>query len=141
MRCTLWCSVRVDCAGNDLQQFNRAPCLGLVIASQSLKAGHGLLVHGLAKFQCLSVKFASQGLTFPGDFLVLLVRSRHSLKFQAVKFQTLGLEIWRIRPPPCHTPRCACLDSMSKLGSIATQSCSTASMQETFMPYNSKPES
>ena len=101
--------------GNDLQQFNRVPCLGLVIASQSLQVGHALVVHELAKFQCLSVKCTFQGLTLPGEFLSLLVRSRHTLKFQALKFQTLGFEIWLIRPPPFRSPRFACLDSMYKL--------------------------
>ena len=35
-------------------------------------------------------------------------------KFQALKFQNSGPEIWRIRPPPFHTPPFACLTMEEK---------------------------
>ena len=68
---------------------------------------------GIAKFQAL--KFTSQGLIFPVECLVLLVRGRIPQKFQALKFPNSGPEIWRIHPPPFHTPPFACLVSMSAL--------------------------
>ena len=61
------------------------------------KVGHGLAVHGMAKFQAL--KFTFQGLKFPVKSLALLVRSKNPLKFQALKFQNSAPEICRIQPP------------------------------------------
>ena len=54
------------------------------------------------------VKFTFQRLKFPVNFLV---RRRIPQKFQALKFQNSGPEIWRLRPPPFHTPPFACLFS------------------------------
>ena len=71
------------------------------------KVGYGMVVDGIAKFQAL--KFTFQGLKFPVKSLVLLVRRRIPQKFQALKFQNLGPEIWRIHPPPLHTSPFACL--------------------------------
>ena len=70
--------------------------------------GMGMVVDGIAKFQAL--KFTFQGLEFPVKSLVLLVRRRIPQKFQALNFQNSGPEIWRIHPPPFHTPPFACLD-------------------------------
>ena len=64
------------------------------------KVGYGLVAYGLAKFQ---------GLKFPVNSLVCLVRSRNPLTFQALKFQNSGPEFCRICPPPFHTPHFACL--------------------------------
>ena len=41
--------------------------------------------------------------------LVLLVRRRIPQKFQALKLQNSGPEIWQIHPPAFHTPPFACL--------------------------------
>ena len=49
---------------------------------------------------------------FQPKSLVLLVRRRIPQKFQALKFQNSGPEIWRIHPPPFHTPPFACLFSL-----------------------------
>ena len=64
------------------------------------------MVDGIAKSQAL--KFTFQGVKFPVKSLVLLVRRRIPQKFQALKFQISGPEIWRIHPPPFHTPPFAC---------------------------------
>ena len=64
--------------------------------------GIGSVVYGMAKFQALIFTF--QGLKFPVKSLVLLLRIRNPLTFQALKFQNSGPEIWRIHPPPFHTP-------------------------------------
>ena len=69
--------------------------------------GYGTVVDGIAKFQAL--KFTFQGLKFPAKSLVLLVRRRIPQKFQPLKFQTAGPEIWRFHPPPFHIPPFACL--------------------------------
>ena len=66
-----------------------------------------MVVDGIAKFQAL--KFSFQGLKFPVKSLVLLVRRRTPQKFQALKSQISGSEIWRFHPPPFHTPSFACL--------------------------------
>ena len=66
-----------------------------------------MVVDGTAKFQAL--KFTFQGLKFPIKSLVLLVRRRIPQKFQALKFQNSGPEIWRFHPLPFHTPHLACL--------------------------------
>ena len=71
------------------------------------KVGYGMVVDGITKFQAL--KFTFQGLNFPVNSQVLLVRRRIPQKFQALKFQNSGPELWRIHPPPLHTPPCACL--------------------------------
>ena len=71
------------------------------------KVGYGIVMDGIAKFQAL--KFTFQGLKFPVKSLVLLVRRRIPQKFQALRFQNSGPEIWRIHPPPFHTPPLACL--------------------------------
>ena len=71
------------------------------------KVGYGTVVDGIAKFQAL--KFTFQSLKFPPKSLVLLVRRRSPQKFQALKFQNSGPEIWRIHPPLFHTPPVACL--------------------------------
>ena len=68
-----------------------------------------MVVDGIAKFQTL--KFTFQGLKFPVKSPVLLVRKRIPQEFQALKFQNSGPEIWRIHPPPFHTPPFACLVS------------------------------
>ena len=65
-----------------------------------------MVVDGIAKFQAL--KFTFQGLKFPVKSIVSLVRRRICQKFQALKFQNSGPEIWRIHPPPFHTPPSAC---------------------------------
>ena len=71
--------------------------------------GYGTVVDGIAKFQALNSLSGFQGLKFPPKSLVLLVRRRSPQKFQALKFQNSGPEIWRIHPPPFHTPPVACL--------------------------------
>ena len=72
---------------------------------------HGMVVDGFAKFQAL--KFTFQGLKFPVKSLVLLVRKRIPHKFQALKFQNSGPEIWRIHPPPFHATT-FCLPSLDR---------------------------
>ena len=71
------------------------------------KVGHGMAVDGMAKSQAL--KFTFQDLRFPVKSLALLVRRRIPQKFEALKFQNSGAEIWRIHPPPFHAPLFACL--------------------------------
>ena len=82
-----------------------SPRFALRIAGPS-KVGQGMLVDGIAKFQAL--KFTFQGLTFPVKSLVLRLEGE-ALKFQALKFQNSGPEIWRLHPPPFHTPPFVCL--------------------------------
>ena len=76
------------------------------------KVGYGMVVDGIAKFQAL--KFTFQGLRCPVILLVLLVRRRIPHKFQALKFQNSGPEIWRFHPPPFHTPPFAYLLAATK---------------------------
>ena len=79
------------------------------------KVGYGMVADGIAKFQAL--KFTFQGLKFPVKSLLLLVIRRIPQKFQALKFQNSGPEIWRIHPPPFHiTPPFACLNSEENSG-------------------------
>ena len=66
-----------------------------------------MVVDGIAEFQGLNFTF--QALKFAVKSLVLLVRRRVPQKFQALRFQNSGPEIWRIHPPPFHTPPFASL--------------------------------
>ena len=60
------------------------------------KVGHGLALYGMARFQAL--KFTFLGLKILANSLVLLVRSRYPLKFEALKFKKSGPEICQIHP-------------------------------------------
>ena len=53
------------------------------------------------KFQNAGSEISSKIPYFAGNFGI-------PQKFQALKFQNSGPEIWRIRPPPFHTPPFAC---------------------------------
>ena len=64
-------------------------------------------------------EIAFPGLKFPVESLVLLAIRRIPQKFQTLKFQSSGPEIWRIHPPPFHTPPFACLTKQQGRGGIA----------------------
>ena len=95
---------RSSCTPNDAIAL-RCDCVTSYL--RVLKVGYEMVVDGIAQIQALKLTF--QGLKFPVISLVLLVRRRIPQKFQALKFQNSGPEIWRIHPPPFHTPPFACL--------------------------------
>ena len=67
----------------------------------------GAWIGGVRNGQISGPETYFQGLNFPVSSPCFA--SRNPLKFQALKSQTSGPEIWRIHPPPLHTPPFACL--------------------------------
>ena len=85
-----------------------------------------MVVDGIAKSQALKLTF--QGLKFAVKSRVFLVRRRILQKSQALKFQNSGPEIWRIHPPPFHTPPFACLSNATQIAS--------PSLERAFFPLS-----
>ena len=78
------------------------------------KVGYGMVVEGIAKFQALKFYFSGSEISskipcFAGNFW------RIPQQAQALKFQNSGPAIWRIQPPPFHTPPFACLVRVSEI--------------------------
>ena len=61
-----------------------------------------MAVDGNAKFQALNISSKI-------PCLAGLLKRRIFQDFQALKFPNSGAEMWRIHPPPFHTPPFACL--------------------------------
>ena len=72
------------------------------------QVGYGMVEDGIRQIsgpeiQISGSEISSKIPSFGGNFGI-------PQKFQALKFQNSGPEIWRIRPPPFHTPPFACLE-------------------------------
>ena len=82
------------------------------------KVGHALVVYGIG----FSSQISGPEIEFSGPEISSKIpcfagSKKNFLKFQTLKFQNLGPEIWQIHPPPIHTTFFACL-VMQKIHSI-----------------------